>query len=626
MTDPAVFERLNNMGTLPTPSRVALEIMRLCRDSSSSLGDIAKVVETDPALSARLLKYANSALVSPGAAIASVQKATVKLGMKTVVNLALGFSLLSGNQEGSCKEFDYQTFWSHSLAKAVAARSLARISGQLDPDELFVGGLLSEMGSLALASLFPDEYSRLLATEITLDNLLKKEEEEFGINQKKLCAELFAAWGLPKHFTQAVGCTSDSDLAPDSGNDVVRTIYDILSLSEIIAEICMLEMPLKDKIESGEERALAFGLEEADFADIFDTIVENWQRWGHIFQVPTQECPRYRQIKESKDEEVVHSETYKEPIKVLIADDDPMTLLNLKRFLSNSGKIVYSAENGEDALTLAVENQPHLVITDWRMPKISGIELCRLLRATTITQHTYIIMLTGKESEDELIEALDAGADDFVIKPFTPRVLEARMNAGERIIRFQQTVQRDREVIQRYAARLAAANRKLQTMAMTDSLTGLPNRRSAMTRLDEVVAESQRHREPLSCIMIDIDHFKLINDNFGHDIGDRVLIKIAEIFSATARSYDMVSRIGGEEFLVICARSNLSDSQLLAERLRKAIETMNFAYDSHEIRTTISLGVASWDEEMKSSEDLTKAADRALYKAKNKGRNRVEVE
>jgi len=126
--------------------------------------------------------------------------------------------------------------------------------------------------------------------------------------------------------------------------------------------------------------------------------------------------------------------------------------------------------------------------------------------------------------------------------------------------------------------------------------------------------------------MIDIDHFKLINDGYGHDIGDRVLKKIADIFSTTARSYDMVSRIGGEEFLVICARSALPDSRQLAERLRQAIHSLQISLEGHTVQTTISLGVASWHENMSSGEDMTKAADRALYRAKQNGRNRVEIE
>lgn len=315
-----------------------------------------------------------------------------------------------------------------------------------------------------------------------------------------------------------------------------------------------------------------------------------------------------------------------EPLSVLVVDDDPITLLGLENLLKKSGRRVYTADDGDNALTLALETLPDMIITDWRMPKVSGIDLCRILRSTSITKHIYIIMLTGKETDEELIQALDAGADDFVIKPFTPRVLSARLNSGERIIRFQQKISQDNEIIQKFAAKLAAANSRLETMAMTDALTGLPNRRNALSRLKEVVSESLRHKTPLGCIMIDIDHFKLVNDSYGHDIGDQVLREIADILNTTARSYDMVSRIGGEEFLVICARSTLSESKQLAERLRRAIHDHRITIESNTIQITISLGVASWSENMSNGEDMTKAADQALYQAKKNGRDRVEIE
>ena len=610
---------------MPTPSRVALEIMRLSRDNASSMQDIAEVVETDPALSSKLLQYANSALVSPVTHIASIPKATVQLGMKTVVNLALGFSLLSQNKNGICKDFAYQTFWSYSLARAIASRSLAQFENGLEPDELFVCGLLSNIGSLALASHYPEEYSLIFSEKLNRAALLSREKEQFGIDHLELSGELFKSWGLPDYYSEAVSLSED-DVLNNLGDNTLK-VHKVLILAGLVAEICMLEMPLHDKITSAEERARSFDLEESDFADIFNTIVENWQRWGHIFQVPTKECPLFQQIKELQDERPSQPESDQdEHIKILLVDDDPMTILNLSNLLQNKGKEVFTAENGEDALRIAIENEPHMVITDWRMPKISGIELCRILRNTSITQHIYIIMLTGRESDEEMVEALESGADDFINKPFTPSVLTARIASGERIIRYQQMIYRDREVIQKYAARLASANRKLQTMAMTDALTGLPNRRSALARLKDVVAEANRHDEPLSCIMIDIDHFKYINDSHGHDIGDSVLKKISDLFSSNARSYDMVSRIGGEEFLVICARSTLEESRHLAERLRVAVEKMKIIENEEMITTTISLGVGVWHEAMRDGEAMIKSADRALYKAKQLGRNRVEVE
>ena len=213
-----------------------------------------------------------------------------------------------------------------------------------------------------------------------------------------------------------------------------------------------------------------------------------------------------------------------------------------------------------------------------------------------------------------------------MVKPFTPKVLEARIRSGERLIRHQKTINQDRELIQKYVSRLAVANRQLLSMAMTDALTGLPNRRSAMARMNDAVAEARRFNEKLACIMIDLDHFKEINDNFGHDSGDLALKEVAAIFIGKARSYDMVSRTGGEEFLVISSRTDLMEAEHLAERLRTAVHEHDFVVkDGRTFKLTISLGVAIWTPDCPDADALIKAADQALYKAKLAGRNRVEM-
>ena len=155
-----IFNKLNATQKLPTPSRVALEVMRLCHSESASLGDIAKIIQTDPALSAELLKYANSAFMSTGIQVTTIQKAAVKLGMRTVVNLALSFSLLSHHRDGRCQAFDFAEFWSLALSRAIAAKCIGSSGNEFEGDELFICGLLAQMGKLALASLFPEQYEK----------------------------------------------------------------------------------------------------------------------------------------------------------------------------------------------------------------------------------------------------------------------------------------------------------------------------------------------------------------------------------------------------------------------------------------------------------------------------------
>ncbi len=622
-----IIDQLRESKKLPTPSRVALEVMHLCQSEDASLADITRIIETDPALTAELLKYANSTLMGSQNPVLSIHRAAVRLGLSNVVNLVLSFSLLSQNQTGRCKTFNYPRFWARSLAQAVAARSIAEVQGKYDPDELFVCGLLSHIGELAMASAFPPEYAQIFSQELSRSQQVARENEIFGYDHNEITAELLLDWGIPEEFAQGVGLHERYQL--DSiVNRRVAELAGLLHLAQQIAEICLLEIPQSTTLLSVEGLAAKFSITADTFSTFFDQIVAKWQECSHIFQLPTQQCPLYHQIRDF-GETYLAKNTSTAPdreLKILAVDDDPLTLLNLRKILAADDRLILTAENGEEALEKAVEHQPQLVITDWRMPGINGLELCKVLRRTSITQHVYIIMLTGCEADDELVQAFDAGADDYVVKPFTPRVLEARIRSGERLIRYQRTINHDRELIQQYVSRLATANRQLLTMAMTDALTNLPNRRSAMTRMNDAVAEAKRFNEKLSCIMIDLDHFKEINDNYGHDSGDLVLKEMSAIFLSKARSYDMVSRTGGEEFLVISSRSDLMEAGQLAERLRSAVQDQPFVLkDGRIITLTISLGVAAWTPDCPDGDALIKAADQALYKAKLGGRNRVET-
>ena len=559
--------------------------------------------------------------------VASIQKAAIKIGMNGVVNLALGFSLLSQCQNGPCQTFNYGHFWSRSLAQAVAARTIAATGKSHDPEELFTCGLLCHIGELALASSYPGEYAHVLSKDASDIQLKGEETRLFGLNHDELTYELFSDWGLPEKYCQAAYYHENCEYE-NSTDSHIAELAEILHLALQITDLCMQEIPLNGNFNSLELLAEKFGIAPAEFPAFFDKVTSTWQEWGQLLKIATNSCPQYQQFKQlefASPENRVGPHTQK-PLKILVVDDDPLTLKHLSRILNNDSREILTAEDGEQGLLLALDEHPEMVITDWRMPKMDGIELCNIIRRTSITQHMYIIMLTSCEADDELVQAFDAGANDYVLKPFSPKVLEARIRSGERLARYQQTVQHDREVIQQYAAQLTAANRKLQTMAMTDPLTGLPNRRSAMSRMKDVVAESSRYNEKLSCIMIDIDHFKMVNDTFGHDCGDIVLKDLSRIFSSNARSYDMVSRMGGEEFLIICARSDQKESMQLAERLRDAVEHHETkTHDGRLIKITISCGVATWKPSYTNDTQLLKQADIALYRAKQNGRNRVEL-
>jgi diguanylate cyclase (GGDEF)-like protein len=231
-------------------------------------------------------------------------------------------------------------------------------------------------------------------------------------------------------------------------------------------------------------------------------------------------------------------------------------------------------------------------------------------------------MLSSVEDEDRIVEAYDAGIDDYVLAPINPKVLLARLRAGERVVRLQNEVESDREDVRRFAAELAMSNRRLEEAALLDPLTGIPNRRYAMDRIQQEWAAADRASRPLACMLIDVDHFKNVNDNYGHDVGDLVLKRVADVLKHTARTHDVVCRIGGEEFLMICPDSDAQAAAQCAERLRQAVGATRMQVGNVLLQVTISLGVAAMSTGMRGPETMIKAADQAVYAAKQAGRNR----
>ena len=298
---------------------------------------------------------------------------------------------------------------------------------------------------------------------------------------------------------------------------------------------------------------------------------------------------------------------------VLVAEDDPMYRRILERSLRNWGYKVIAVDNGRRALQeVDAGDAPELLVLDWMMPDIDGIEVCRRIRALRKRVYPYILLLTAKNAKQDLIVGLDAGADDYLTKPFHADELLARLRAGTRIL----NLQRD----------LIRAQEQLQYQATHDVLTGIWNRRAIMDFLFEELERARRHHHPLGLMMIDLDHFKLINDRYGHAAGDVVLRAVANQLQQSVRPYDRVGRYGGEEFMVILSNMNVEEVHRRAEKLRAAVEQNVIQCDGERILITMSIGATATipDRPFERSR-LLRLADIALYEAKEQGRNRTQT-
>jgi diguanylate cyclase (GGDEF)-like protein len=312
--------------------------------------------------------------------------------------------------------------------------------------------------------------------------------------------------------------------------------------------------------------------------------------------------------------------------KILVVEDDPVILAKLQELLAATGERIYSAPTGQEALAILEEKRPQIVICDWVIPAPDGAELCRRIRLDSAgKQPVHFIMLTGHSDKSHLLDAYAAGTDDFVSKPFDPEELLARVRAGIRSAKLHDELLLKAAAPHSLNAELATVNSRLERLSITDELTGLFNRRHAMLRLDEQWSLAQRYGRPLTIAMIDIDHFKKVNDTYGHDAGDTVLRQVASILREGTRGTDALCRIGGEEFLIILPSQTEPEAFIWADRCRLACAAAKFKIAQGEIGMTISIGIATRVPGLKQFTDLLRVADQALYAAKHAGRNVVRT-
>jgi len=292
--------------------------------------------------------------------------------------------------------------------------------------------------------------------------------------------------------------------------------------------------------------------------------------------------------------------------RILVAEDSNYYRRLLEDTLTGWGYEVVLAGDGAQAWEiLQREDSPQLIILDWLMPGMSGLEVCRAIRGKLPKPYRYIILLSGMDGQENVFHGLEAGADDYIIKPFNPQELKYRLRIGQRIIDYENSLMR---------------------LAMTDPLAGILNRWAFMERLESEIQRSRRFKLPLTLAIMDIDDFKRVNDVHGHQAGDRVIQRVARELSANIRSYDFLGRYGGDELILCLPGVDQPQAQGIVERLRRVVESIRLDLDEGDetIRVTASFGFTGLLDCPDESLDLmVKRADEALYLAKARGKNRV---
>ncbi|MBT3712000.1 MAG: diguanylate cyclase [Anaerolineae bacterium] len=301
-------------------------------------------------------------------------------------------------------------------------------------------------------------------------------------------------------------------------------------------------------------------------------------------------------------------------LKILVVDDEHVARRVVEKTLNRLGHTIVLADSGEDAWKKMQEEHLRFVITDWNMPIMDGVQLIKKIRATTLPSYVYTILVTSNRKDEDIVEGLYAGADDYLTKPFNPAELEARVAVGERMLALEDS--------------LTLANNQLEKLAMVDSLTGLLNRRAIYKFARGELERARRVSEPISVIFLDIDKFKEVNDRHGHLRGDEALKLVAQVIKERSRAYDGTGRWAGDEFLVVLPETTAEDAKNAAKRILEGINLIELALpDGGVFSLAASAGVAT---QVKVTgavallDDIIQTADEALYRAKEKGGNHVE--
>lgn len=618
------FNDIKASNRLPSPSGVALAIMQLIESDDASLKGLIELVSVDPALNGRILSFANSSFFGAGRPIASVSDAIRMMGMHTVRNFALSLSLVNNRGTDQCPNFNYDAYWSRSLLMAVSLGVVGEKNREISATEAFTLGLLSNIGSLAFASVWSDVYSECL-NMANGDALLTMERERFAIDHEELAVMILRDWGLPEIFSEALKLSFNPIASEElsRGHNIAKQI----NIADQLATYCVADNDSRLVLLPGIQEAIKkIGFTDDELDALIENIIAQYGEWGALMKVDTTTnvvsiCVANEGLTEvvpDKDTGFLNSD-------VLLVGDDLQTMAMIARRLIENGHRAVVCRDGKSALNQVVANAPQIIIIDWQLKSVAAAGLCKVLRQTGATKNIYIIAVTESSSDDDTVLAFSAGVDAYVLKKTGIEVLLAHIQAGQRVSALQQEVEREKQEIHRFSSELAVANRRLVSMANTDVLTGLPNRRHALQRLEQEWSVSQRNQQPLCVMILDLDHFKLVNDTLGHDAGDAVLNYASRIMKAAIRPSDTVCRYGGEEFLIISPNTGFKTGVLLADRVRKTIESNQPKNLALVKPVTVSIGISCSVGDRPGWSELIKFADEALYEVKQSGRNSIKL-
>lgn len=622
---------------LPSPNGVALAIMELWDDENTSVEELSQLVRSDPALSGRLLRLANSAAMGTFTKVSSIPAAIVKVGMKTVGQLAVAFSLIDQYLEDHCKSFDYNRFWLQCLLMALICRGLGQQTALAQPDNLFSCALMMRIGLLAFATIYPDEYASLLDSQP--EDVTAAERDQFGFDHNELSLEMLLDFGVvedlakPARFHERPEISGFAERSPEY--KLTQLFHLGFRLSDSVLRV---GVEITQKRMTTWPQVRRFGLTVTQIAELLEESANEWEDWSKLLRLPTPEARLLPSQPNPKRNTVEPLEPSTASQATPVIDDSALNVALISRagkdhplskVFTELNVIAWVFKDQKEMLRLAVETRPHLIIVDdYGCEELHAKrdKLCRLIRSTEWGRSIYVMALFEHNDPGRITQAFRAGIDAaYLQQDLSPQALDARLDTVRRVADQQLQYQKDRLEMRRIANQLALSQRRAELLSLTDQLTGLPNRRSALEAMEQAWQQENCSERAMSVIMIDIDHFKRINDAFGHAAGDKVLIDVADTLKQDLGAQETVYRMGGEEFLFLSASASLKQLILSAERLRRRVAALNISFEEQPMQITVSLGIAQRAEEHPRFDALLVHTDQALYAAKTNGRNRIHI-
>lgn len=610
------FEELKAGGQLPSPRGVALAVMEVVRHPEAKIRDIARLVQTDPAMTGRILRYANTGRAG-SRPIVSLGQAITFLGLYRVRQIALGFSLIDEYRSGACRAFDYERYWGASLATAIAAQSLAAIA-QTPPDESFTCGLLAGIGRLALATVFPHAYAELLEQHAGPERLLAAEQQRFGLDHAELSAEMVASWGVPAVFVQAVRHHEAPYADPSDPGTRARTLTAVLHFA---SRVGLLLNPGGDgrEIDAAQvfDAAAQVGIDRDEVKPLLERITKDWAAWMKELALHAAPSVPIGELLEAASRPVAaNGDQALAQMRVALLVSDANCRARLAALLDGL-KVAYAVHADAGEIDAAAQRAPQAVFVDIGRP-----ERLRELESL-VAAGLPVVVVMPPAAESDFPRLMEMGAMDYLVGDFSEAALIARLMSAHRLAALRSAIRSERESAINASRQWAQANRRLLQEALTDPLTQLPNRRYGLDRYAEEWAIAVANDLPIACLMLDIDHFKQVNDRHGHDVGDRVLHQLARTLEGGCRRSDVLFRYGGEEFCCVCPGTGMAEAEHLAQRLLDAVRAVRCGREDKPFRVTLSIGVAVRSEQTRQPAELIAVADKALYLAKEGGRDRI---